>query len=107
MPLLMLIDLFSLSISSSIIRTKHEAGERSGPAECVVSYPNLQHSIYTRIKPARNEIILMVRKPIFQASDWSSDTVANTTVSLDQSEAWKIGLRTIKTISFLADFILD
>ena len=27
---------------------------------------------------------------------------ANTTISLDQSEAWKIGLRTIKTISFLA-----
>ena len=29
------------------VPTKHEAGERSEPAECVVSYPNLQYSVYT------------------------------------------------------------
>ena len=60
----------------------------------------------TRIKPARNDIVLMVRRPIFQASDWSSDTVVFATVSLDQSEGWKNHSRTTTTISLLAGFIL-
>ena len=60
-----------------------------------------------RVRLARSDIVLMVQDLFI--SHFSTPLIgpANTTVSLDQSEAWKIGLRTIKTISFLADFILE
>ena len=70
------------------------------------SFFQISQSILKQEKTSEKWYCFDGTRPIFQPSDWSSDTVANTAVSLDQSEAWKIGLRTIKTISFLAGFIL-